>query len=231
MKETKLDKNQIPINFDFISNKTFENFIVGKNMIALKILKDLASNNHQKIVVLIGDKYSGKSHLCNALADYTNNPMLFLNDTNISNYEISSLDQYELLIVDNIDLIISNSSLEEKIFTIINEMILLKKKICITSTSILQNIKFRLPDLLSGLKSDQIINITELSDEDKIKVLQKNASERGWLLKSNVCDYIINHYKRDLFFLCGCIKYIDTTSLSLKKNITIPFIKKIMSYK
>ena len=127
MKETKLDKNQIPINFDFISNKTFENFIVGKNMIALKILKDLASNNHQKIVVLIGDKYSGKSHLCNALADYTNSPMLFLNDTNISNYEISSLDQYELLIVDNIDLIINNSSLEEKIFTIINEMILLKK--------------------------------------------------------------------------------------------------------
>ena len=63
MKETKLDKNQIPINFDFISNKTFENFIVGKNIIALKILKDLASNSHQKIVVLIGDKYSGKSHL------------------------------------------------------------------------------------------------------------------------------------------------------------------------
>ena len=38
MKETKLNKDQIPINFSFIADKSFDNFVIGKNSIAM-ILK------------------------------------------------------------------------------------------------------------------------------------------------------------------------------------------------
>ena len=107
----------------------------------------------------------------------------------------------------------------------------MNKTIIITSTEKLNNINFTIPDLVSRLKWDQIIEIPELNDDDKIKVLQKNAHERGWNLTPKVCDYIMNHYKRDLYFLCNCIKFIDETSLSLKKKITIPFIKKIIEYR
>ena len=81
------------------------------------------------------------------------------------------------------------------------------------------------------MKWDQVLQIPELTDDDKIKVLQKIARERGWELPVNVCDYIMRHYKRDLYFLCNCIKFLDEASLSLKKKITIPFIKKIIEYK
>jgi len=114
---------------------------------------------------------------------------------------------------------------------LINEFILMKKSMIVTSTEKLNNINFTIPDLASRLEWDQILEIPELNDSDKIKVLQKNAYERGWNLTPKVCDYIMNHYKRDLYFLCNCVKFIDETSLSLKKKITIPFIKKIIEYR
>ena len=107
----------------------------------------------------------------------------------------------------------------------------MKKSIVITSTLPIKKINFQLPDLVSRLKWDQVLEIIELDDDNKIKVLQKYANERGWVLEKKVCDYIMRHYRRDLYFLCNSIKYIDDTSLSLKKNITIPFIKKIIEYK
>ena len=107
----------------------------------------------------------------------------------------------------------------------------MRKSILVTSTLPLKKINFKLPDLVSRLKWDQVLEITELDDNNKIKVLQKYANERGWVLDKKVCDYIMSHYRRDLFFLCNSIKHIDDASLSLKKNITIPFIKKIIEYK
>ena len=135
------------------------------------------------------------------------------------------------MIIDNIDKIVSGYDLEEKLFAAINDFILSKKGILATSTEPLEKIKFKLLDLSSRLKWDQVLAIPELTDIDKIKVLKKNAQERGWEIPENVCDYIMTHYKRDLYFLCNCVKFIDEASLSLKKKITIPFIKNIIEYK
>ena len=94
----------------------------------------------------------------------------------------------------------------------------MKKIIIITSTKKVDKIIFKIPDLASRLKWDQILEIPELSDNDKIKVLQKNAYERGWNLDPKVCDYIMNHYKRDLYFLCNCIKFIDEAFIITKEK-------------
>ena len=50
MKETKLNKDQIPINFSFISDKSFDNFVLGKNSIAIELLKDSAITNRANIM-------------------------------------------------------------------------------------------------------------------------------------------------------------------------------------
>tara|TARA_B100001778_G_C18493737_1_gene586250 strand:- start:311 stop:1006 length:696 start_codon:yes stop_codon:yes gene_type:complete len=231
MKETKLNKDQIPINFSFIANKRFYNYIIGKNKIIIDILKDLAISTEPKIIFLRGDNSSGKSHLCSAVATYTKKNIFFLSSLDIQEINNLQLNNVDLLIIDNIDKLINEHYLEEKLFTIVNDSILMKKSIIITSTLSIKKINFQLPDLISRLKWDQVLEIIELDDNDKIKVLQKYAKERGWILEKKVCDYIMSHYRRDLYFLCNSIKYIDDASLSLKKNITIPFIKKIIEYK
>jgi len=231
MKETKLNKDQIPINFSFIAEKSFDNFVLGKNNIAIDLLKDLTISNRTNIVFIRGNHSSGKTHLCLAVNNLTNINIFILNRKNILSIDFQDILKYDFLIIDDIDFLIANNNHEENIFALINEFILMKKSMIVTSTEKLNDISFTIPDLASRLRWDQIIEIPELNDSDKIKVLQKNAHERGWNLTPKVCDYIMTHYKRDLYFLCNCIKFIDETSLSLKKKITIPFIKKIIEYK
>ena len=38
MKETKVKKDQIPINFSFISNKSFDNYIAGNDNLTIDFL-------------------------------------------------------------------------------------------------------------------------------------------------------------------------------------------------
>ena len=231
MKETKLNKEQIPINFSFIDDKSFDNFVIGKDNITIKILRELTISDRASIIFIRGNHSSGKTHLCLAMNNSTNKNSFILNKKIMPSINIQSISNYDFLIIDDIDCLLTSFSDEENIFILINEFILMKKIIIITSTKKVDKIIFKIPDLASRLKWDQILEIPELSDDDKIKVLQKNAYERGWNLDPKVCDYIMNHYKRDLYFLCNCIKFIDEASLSLKKNITIPFIKKIIEYR
>ena len=231
MKETKLNKEQIPINFSFIADKSFDNFVIGKDSITIKILKELTISDRASIIFIRGNHSSGKTHLCLAMNNATNKNSFILNKKTMPSINIQNISKYNFLIIDDIDCLLANFSDEESIFTLINEFILMKKIIIITSTKKVDKIIFKIPDLASRLKWDQILEIPELNDDDKIKVLQKNAYERGWNLEPKVCDYIMNHYKRDLYFLCNCVKFIDEASLSLKKNVTIPFIKRIMEYR
>ena len=231
MKETKLNKDQIPINFSFIADKSFDNFVLDKNSVAIELLKDFTTTDRTNIIFIRGNHSSGKTHLCLAVNNLINKSIFILNRNNIELIDFQDILKYDSLIIDDIDFLISNNIHEENIFVLINEFILMKKSMIVTSTEKLNNISFTIPDLVSRLKWDQILEIPELNDSDKIKVLQKNAHERGWDLTPKVCDYIMNHYKRDLYFLCNCVKFIDETSLSLKKKITIPFIKKIIEYK
>jgi len=228
MKKTKLNNDQIPINFSFITNKHFYNYISGNNKSIIDALSSFSSSNKTNIIFLRGNKSSGKSHLCRAIINTSKKKILYLASDDIKTVNVF---EYDLLIIDGIDKLLSNYPCEEKIFSIINDFILEKKNILVTSTTKLNQIDFRIPDLASRLTWDLIFDIRELNDQDKIKVLKKYAKERGLSLSSSVCDYIMTHYKRDLYFLCNSIKFLDEKSLSLKRNITIPFIKNIIKLK
>ena len=64
MKETKLNKEQIPINFSFIDDKSFDNFVIGKDSITIKILKELTISDRASVIFIRGNHSSGKTHLC-----------------------------------------------------------------------------------------------------------------------------------------------------------------------
>ena len=229
--ETKSDKEQIPINFSFISNKSFCNYIIGKNEMILETLKDISEEKKPKIIFLRGGKSTGKTHLCLATLENFTGKKYYLSPSNIDELESLDYSLLEFIVIDDLDKIIIETNKEEKLFSIINDLILRKKNILVTSTKHLNDIKFNILDLKSRLVWDQLLETSELDDDSKIKLLQKLSRDRGWVITSKVCDYIMKHYKRDLYFLCNAIKNIDEKSLSMKKNITIPFVRKIMNYK
>lgn len=230
MKKANYTDNQIPIDFSFVTEKTFDNFIIGNNEAIIKSLLVFPEIKPTNIITVYGEKSSGKTHLCKATGNISDNKSIYINSDNAGSLSIKE-DLCSFLIIDDIDLILKKFDIEEKIFTLVNDFILNDKGILVTSTINLKKIKFKIPDLLSRFSWGLSFKINDLSDLDKIKVLKKYSHERGLTLSPLVCDYIITHFKRELYYLCNSIRYLDQKSLSLKKKITIPFIKKIIELK
>ena len=222
------DIKQLPINFSFYEIKSFFNYIPGNNIFIIETLRRVANENSHNLIFLVGATSSGKTHLCSSTYEESKKNKLYYTVENISELNRENIEYLELLIVDDFDIIINNYNLEEKLFYIINDLMIRKKNIFLTSSVPISEIKFKLKDLKTRVCSDQILEIKELDDSEKIDLLHKIAKNRGWTLPDKVSKFILNHFDRDLYFLCNIIKNIDEKSLSEKKNITIPFIKKII---
>jgi DnaA family protein len=218
--------DQIPISFGFYTKKTFSNYIVGNN---LDLYTSLLNVTKEKQLILIyGAKASGKSHICEALSHLDLGHYLNINEnTQLDN--INCHDQYDLIIIDNLDKIILKNHSEEKIFSLINNQILNNNSAVVTSTKDIDKCNLKLNDLSSRLISDKIFNIKDLNDEEKIEIMMSYCSDRGLEVSEKVLNYIINNCSRDLYFLCAFIKTLDHASLSMKRRVTIPFIKKAIS--
>ncbi len=217
-----LHYDQIPIDFGFYTKKTLNNFIVGDNRDLYNSLLEISESDH--LIFIYGSKSSGKTHLCEALINFIQKNVIKINcDTNLESLSLS--DFYELVVIDDIDKLLSKACDEEIIFTIINNQILNKKSTLITSTEELDIADFNLKDLHSRLFSDKIFRITDLNDDDKISLMISRCSEKGLEVSDKVLNYIMNNCSRDLYFLCAFINSLDYASLSTKRRVTIPFIK------
>ena len=222
------DIKQLPINFSFYEIKSFFNYIPGDNIFIIETLRRVANENSHNLIFLVGATSSGKTHLCLSTYEESKKNKLYYTAENINKLNREDIEDLELLILDDFDIIINNHNLEETLFYIMNDLIIRKKSIFLTSSIPANEINFKLKDLKTRVCSDQILEIKELDDSEKINLLYKIAKNRGWILSDKVSKFILNHFDRDLYFLCNVIKSIDERSLSEKKNITIPFIKKII---
>ncbi len=221
----ELHYNQIPIDFTFFTKKTFSNFIVGDNNRLLDSLVDFHKSD--QIILIYGPQSSGKSHICQAVLHESCVEYLFVNgESELCNEKLN--DYYELVVIDDLDKLVSTKGREERIFTILNNQILNKKPALITSSKDITECGLTLEDLSSRLLSDKIFTINDLDDSDKINMMISYSSQRGLEISDRVLNYIINNCSRDLYFICALIKNLDRVSLSAKKKITIPFIKKVI---
>ena len=222
------EHNQIPINFSFCNAKTLDNYISGENKHLIKALKEFAKNNRGKLIYLFGEKSTGKSHLCKAVFDIIEDTKILVNQHNFETLSDMDLQNINYLILDDFEIILEKRNNEDTLFYYINEFIISKKSLLISSINSTEQITFTKKDLKSRLTSNLIFNIKEISDERKVEVLKNITEDIGWSIEENVCQYIMHHYRRDLFFLCNVLKSLDENSLALKKRVTIPFVKSII---
>ena len=221
----ELHYNQIPIDFGFFNVKTFDNFIIGNNKKLYNSLQNLIGSD--ELILIYGTKSSGKTHICEALCNEYLESVTFINNKP----KLSGLaprDFYELLVIDDFDQLSSSKQDEESLFALINNQILNKKPAVISSSKDVKDCGIHLKDLSSRLLSDKIFTISDLSDSDKLDMMILYCSQRGLEIPEKVLKYIMNNCSRDLYFLCALIKNLDIVSLSMRRKITIPFIKKVL---
>ncbi len=190
------------------SAPTLDNFIPGSNAEALHSLKmAIDGANEARFIYLWGAPGSGKSHLlqaCHDLALERSLPLSVVDDVN-------TLDEAA-----QIDL-----------FNYFNQL-RASGGILITSGNAAPTQMGLRDDLATRLAWGLVYQLHPLSDEEKAQALKTHAKERGMKLPDEVVDYCLRHLRRDLPTLMAVLNALDKWSLTEKKPVTVPLLKKLL---
>ncbi len=187
------------------SNKEAYSFILNKKIDNKKIL-------------LIGPNKSGKTHL-GKIWQKNNNAVSYEN-----NFEII-LNYKKNIFIDDFFKNIN----EEQIFHLINHCSINKLTILLTSNKEVFEHNFLLKDLVSRLKTFNLLRINLPDDDLIINLIIKLLHDKQIIIKNKeIFHYILKRIERsyeDTFLL---IENIDKLSLEKKRELTIPLIKKLL---
>ena len=206
---------QKSFNYKF---KNFDNehnyFVNNTNFYAFNVL----INSGSQLSFLYGPNKSGKTYLANIWLK-KNNAIQYNNH----NYS-SILQGIENILIDDI-----LSFEEEKIFHIVNNVILNNFKILVTSNKKLNEIDFKYYDLSSRLKTFSNLEINQPNDEMLLNVLTKLLIDKQFIINSKeIFEYILRRVDRSYQGVNEIVNKLDILSLEKKRQLTIPLIKEIL---
>ena len=196
---------------------SLDNFIVGRNAEALASLKQATAGGQSRFIYLWGEKGSGKSHLITALSNV-------LSDESLCN-PISMRPTEACIFLDDVHLLDN-----EKQIALFNQYNQLKETggllICAGLHAPTQ-MGLR-DDLATRLAWGLVYQLQPLNDDEKASALQNHAKERGMKLPDEVTDYCLRYLRRDLPNLMAILEALDEWSLTEKKPVTVPMLKKLL---
>ena len=141
---------------------------------------------------------------------------------------LDSLEELDLICIDEIDLIAGNKEWEIAIFNLINNCLISKCRLIFSSQLNPSTIEFNLIDLFSRIKKInhiKILHINNTKHENAIMFITKTKSLN---LGDNEINYLMTHSKRNISNLVEILEKLDKLSLQLKRKITIPLIKEVI---
>ena len=187
------------------SNKKAYSFILNKKIDNKKIL-------------LIGPNKSGKTHL-GKIWQKNNNAVSYEN-----NFEII-LNYKKNIFIDDF---LKNIN-EEQIFHLINHCSINKLTILLTSKKEVFEHNFLLKDLVSRLKTFNLLRIDLPDDDLIINLIIKLLHDKQIIIKNEeIFHYILKRIERSYEEIFLLIEKIDKLSLEKKRELTIPLIKKLL---
>ncbi|MFC0323797.1 DnaA inactivator Hda [Gallibacterium melopsittaci] len=212
--------------------ETFDNFDSENNQVLCNSLFENFAHLQQSFFYLWGTKSSGKTHILKAannlfLQQERSSIYIPLTKTNYFSPEIlESLEELDLVCLDDLDAIAGNAEWEIAIFDLFNRIKETGKTLLlVTANEPVQQLKIDLPDLRSRLSWGESYQLAELSDEKKAAVLQQTARNRGLELPDEVAKFLLSRLDRDLTYLFSILDKLDKASLQAQRKLTIPFVK------
>ncbi len=196
---------QLLLDIQPVPLPTLDNFVVGRNAEALHSLQNaLTSDAQPRFVYLWGETGSGKSHL------------------------LSACKEIGARVIDDVHLL--NHDAQIDLFNTYNQLrnsggALIASGIAAPTQMGLRN------DLATRLAWDLVYQLHPLSDAEKAQALKIHAVERGIKLPDEVVDYCLRHLRRDLPTLMATLDALDEWSLTEKKSVTVPMLRKILQLK
>ena len=199
---TNFTMRQLLLDIQPAPMPTLDNFVVGRNAEALHSLQLAASGNADAhFIYLWGESGSGKSHL------------------------LSACEAIGARVVDDVHLL--NQDAQIGLFNTYNQLkdsggVLIASGIAAPTQMGLRD------DLATRLAWGLVYQLHPLSDEEKAQALKAHAAERGMRLPDEVVEYCLRHLRRDLPTLMATLDALDEWSLTEKKPVTVPMLRKLL---
>ena len=214
--------NQLILNFDYDQNFRDQDFYVSKsNEYSFKLLNSWP-NWEKNFVNLIGEKYSGKTHLINIFLEKFKGMKIEANE--IKNQSLKKIKIHENIIIENLDEKIN----ENLFFTLLNIIEQDNKYLIITSKKPIVDFLFKLNDLNSRSKNFLLSVIEKPEDDLMFALILKNLSDRQISIDKKLIDFIIKRIDRSYGKIFDFIYKIDKISLKRKKPIDFKIIKEAL---
>ena len=214
--------NQQILKFDYGRNFKDQDFYVSNSNEHCFILLNSWPKWEKKFINLIGEKFSGKSHLINIFLDKHNG--IKINAENITDEFLKYIKIYENIVIEDL----SEKINEKLLFTLINIIDQDNKFLIITSKIPIVDFKFKLNDLKSRSNNFILSQIEKPGDDLMYALILKNLSDRQIYIDKKLIDFIIKRISRSYGKISDFIYKIDEISLKRKKPIDFKIIKEAL---
>ena len=216
------DLNQLIIKFDYDQNFKDQDFYVSKsNEYSFKLLNSWPKWE-KNFLNLIGEKFSGKTHLIDIFLKKFKG--IKIEASNINNHILKEIKIYENVVVENL-----NKEVNENLFyTLLNIIEQDNKYLIVTSKKPIVDFSYQLDDLNSRSKNFLLSSIEKPDDELMFALILKNLSDRQISIDKKLIDFIIKRIDRSYGKIFDFIYKIDVISLKRKKAIDFKIIKEVL---
>ena len=216
------DLNQLILDFDYDQNFKDQDFYVSKsNEFAFKLLNSWPKWE-KNFVNLIGERFSGKTHLVNIFLYKFKGIKIEANE--INNEFLKKIKVFENIIIENF-----NDKIDENLlFTLLNIVDQDNKYLILSSKKPIVDYSFKLNDLNSRSKNFLLCNIEKPEDDLMFALILKNLSDRQISIDKKLVDYINKRIDRSYGKIFDFIYKIDKISLKQKKPIDFKIIKEAL---
>lgn len=225
---------QLPLRLNLPEVYQLDNFYFNQPELK-QIAHEFCSLKTLDFLYLWGDKACGKSHLLMALTDQVQRSQqraLYLPLAELVLAEspavLDSVEQLDLLAIDELEAITGLAYWEEALFHCFNRLQQSGCRLVIASAQNPATIAIQLADLRSRLATALIYQMESLDDNAKQQVLIVQAQARGLDLPDEVAQYLLRNYSRDLRGLMDLLHQLDKASMVEKRRLTIPFVRQVL---
>ena len=209
---------------------SFATFVKGRGAALIDAMYDGAVNGRHDFYLVTGPKGSGKSHLLSAIAQKI--PESFNVDLCLARAfspEFIDVKLPKVTLIDNVDAIAGDIAWELAVFSLFNRWYDAPSgTLIISSTPSFDRIPFERHDLNTRLGSGIFVNLECLSESGCIEALILRGRSRGYSLSESVASFMVRHCNRNMAELIALLDKLDNVQLQEKRNITVPFVKKVL---
>lgn len=229
----KTEPMQLALPVTLPDDEVFASFYRGENRQPVAHLNQVIDSKRHafSFTFLCGINQTGKSHLlyasCVKAQELALSSMLLPMEQliHMKPEMLDGVDAFDLICVDNFELIAGNEQWEKAFFYLFNLLDAAGKTLIVAANGLPDTLNIQLPDLLSRLNWGVTFQLKYLNDEDKGKALQMRAKLRGLELSADAARYMVSRLTRDISSLIHALDELDKASIAAQRKLTIPFIK------